>query len=156
MPKTYEKVRSKVKDLIAQSKWASATTDIWTNACKKCSLLSFTAHFIVNDNRLKVFLGACVLEQDHTSQYIEQKFTEMVNEWGLQGKIYLVLRDNAANMVRAMRDQYESIGCVAHTLQLVIKLALLSEDVIKDLLKKCRKILGHFQTAFLGVQYKTF
>lgn len=144
MPKTYEKIKSKVQDLLAQSKWASATTDIWTNASKTCSLLSFTAHFIVNDKRLKVILGACVLEQDHTSQYIEQKFTEMVIEWGLQGKIFLVLRDNAANMVRAMREQYESVGCVSHTLQLVIKQALLSEDEIKDVLKKCRKIVGHF------------
>lgn len=144
MPKTYERIRSKVQDLMAQSKWVSVTTDIWTNACKTCSLLSFTAHFIINDKRLKVILGACVLEQDHTSQYIEQKFTDMANAWGLQGKIFLVLRDNAANMVRAMRDQYESIGCVAHTLQLVIKQALFSEDEIKDVLKKCRKIVGHF------------
>lgn len=144
MPQTYDRIKSKVQELMAQSKWASATTDIWTNASKTCSLLSFTAHFIVNDKRLKVILGACVLEQDHTSQYIEEKFTSMVNEWGLQGKIFLVLRDNAANMVRAMRDQYESVGCVAHTLQLVIKQALFSENEIKDLLKKCRKIVGHF------------
>ncbi|CAB3231985.1 unnamed protein product [Arctia plantaginis] len=77
MPKTYERIRSKVQDLMAQSKWASATTDIWTNAYKTCSLLSFTAHFIINYKRFKVILGACVLEQDH---YIEQKFTDTVNE----------------------------------------------------------------------------
>lgn len=91
-----------------------------------------------------MILGACVLEQDHTSQYIEQKFTDMVNKWGLQGQIFLVLRDNYAKIVRAMRNQYESIGCVAHTLQLVIQQALFSDEEIKDLLKKYRKIIGHF------------
>lgn len=34
------------------------------------------------------------------------------------------MRDNATKMVRAMRDQYESIGCVAHTFQLEITQAV--------------------------------
>ncbi|CAH2103208.1 unnamed protein product [Euphydryas editha] len=145
MPKTYEIMKTKVMTLIAKSEWVSITTDIWTNAYKTCSLLSFTAHFIVKHQRLKVILGACVLEQDHTSQYIEQKITEMVNNWSLNGKIFLVLRDNAANMVCAMRGKYESIGCIAHTLQLVIKQALFSDEETKKIFKKCRKIVGHFR-----------
>lgn len=144
MPQTYEKVKSKVKTLMAKSEWVSATTDIWSNESKSCSLLSFTAHFIVDHQRLKVILGACVLEENHTGQYIEQKFTEMVNEWNLKNKIFMVLRDNAPNMASAMRSHYESIGCVAHTLQLVIKQALFLDEQTKTLLKKCRKIVGHF------------
>lgn len=69
-----------------------------------------------------------MLEQDHTTQYMEQKFTEMVNEWSLNSKIFLVLRDNVTNKFYGMRDRYESIGCVGHTLQLVIKHALFSDE----------------------------
>lgn len=145
MPQTYENVKSKVQNLLTKCEWLSATTDIWTNAPKTCSLLSFTAHFIVDHQRIKVILGACVLEEDHTAQYIERKFTEIVSEWNLNGKIFLVLRDNAANMACAMHGHYESIGCVSHTLQLVIKKTLFLDEPIKDILNKSRKIVGHFK-----------
>lgn len=42
------------------------------------SLLSFSGHFIVESQRLKVILGAAVLENDHTNKYIGEKLTEMV------------------------------------------------------------------------------
>lgn len=67
-----------------------------------------------------------------------------MNKFNLQGKLFLVLRDNAANMNCAMRDHYESLGCISHTLQLVIKNALFQNIETKETLKKCRKIVGHF------------
>lgn len=51
----------------------------------------------------KVILGAAIMVQDHTSQYIEQTFTEMSNEWNLICKIFLVLRNSVTNMACAMR-----------------------------------------------------
>ncbi|CAH1960188.1 unnamed protein product [Acanthoscelides obtectus] len=145
MPQTYERVKAKVKKLIAKSDWLSVTADIWTNTSKSCSLLSLTGHFIIEHQRLKVILGAAVMEQDHTSQYIERKFTEMINEWNLNCKIFLVLRDNAANMACAMRTgHYESLGCVSHTLQLVIKQSIFADEDTTEIIKKCRKIVGHF------------
>lgn len=85
MPQTYERVKCKVTDLLAKCEWLSCTTDIWTNPSKTCSLLSFTAHFIVGSQRLKVILGASVLaekrgEKDHTGEYIGEKLTEIVHE----------------------------------------------------------------------------
>lgn len=77
-PQTYEKVKSKVMNIVQKCDWLSATCDIWTNPTKTCSLLSFTAHFIQGPQRLKVILGATVLDEDHTSQYIEQKLTAIV------------------------------------------------------------------------------
>lgn len=78
MPQTYEKVKNKVTVLLAKFEWLSCTTDIWTNPSKTCSLLSFSGHFIVESQRLKVILGAAVLENDHTNKYIGEKLTEMV------------------------------------------------------------------------------
>lgn len=51
----------------------------------------------------------------------------MVNEWSLNGKSFLVSPDNAANMVCEMAGHYESIGCMSHTMQLVIQQALFSD-----------------------------
>ncbi|XP_044751633.1 zinc finger BED domain-containing protein 4-like [Coccinella septempunctata] len=145
MPQTYEKVSKKVQDLIDQCDWISGTCDIWTNPPKTCSLLSLTGHFIVGPKRLKVILGAQVLENDHTGLYIEEKLREMINEWKINDKLFLLLRDNARNMVSAMRGQYESLGCMSHTLQLVVKDALFSDEEHERVIKTCRQIVGHFK-----------
>lgn len=57
------------------------------------------------------------------------------------------MRDNAPNMICALRGQYEFLGCVAHTLQLVIYIndALFTEERIEKIIKNCRKIIGHFR-----------
>jgi len=145
MPLTYEKVTKKVQDLIAKCEWISGTTDIWTNPPKTCSLLSLTGHFIIESQRLKVILGAGVLENNHTGENIEEKLREMINKWDINKKLFLILRDNAANMICAMRDRYESLGCMAHTLQLVIKDTLLTEEQHEKVIQTCRKIVGHFR-----------
>jgi len=83
MPATYDKVKAKVNDLLYQADWISFTTDIWSNPTKTCSLLSFTAHFILGPQRLKVILGANVLEEDHTGSYISQKLIELVDSYNI-------------------------------------------------------------------------
>ncbi|CAH1997700.1 unnamed protein product [Acanthoscelides obtectus] len=48
-------------------------------------------------------------------------------------------------MACAMRTgHYESLGCVSHTLQLVIKQSLFADEDTTEIIKKCRKIVGHF------------
>ena len=90
-------------------------------------------------------MGATTLENDHTGKYIDEKLTQMITEWKLREKLFLILRDNAANLVRTAHDQYASLGCASHTLQLVIKDALFSEEAVKNVIKDCRKIVGHFR-----------
>jgi len=145
MPLTYEKITKKVQDLIAKYEWISGTTDIWTNPPKTYSLLSLTGHFIIGYQRLKVILGAGVLENNHTGENIEEKLREMINKWDINKKLFLILRDNAANMICVMRDRYEFLGCMAYTLQLIIKDTLLTEEQHKKVIQTCRKIVGHFR-----------
>ena len=90
-------------------------------------------------------MGATTLENDHTGKYIDEKLTQMITEWKLREKLFLILRDNAANLVRTAHDQYASLGCASHTLQLIIKDALFSEETVKNVIKDCKKIVGHFR-----------
>ena len=54
------------------------------------------------------------------------------------------VRDNAANITAAVRDGgFSHIGCVEHTLQLVINDGLDNENVT-GVLKSIRSIVGHF------------
>jgi len=46
MPATYDKVASRIHNLLSKVDFVSFTTDGWSNASKSCSLLSFTAHFL--------------------------------------------------------------------------------------------------------------
>ena len=55
-------------------------------------------------------------------------------------QVHLVLRDNAANVAKAMRDaSLPSTGCFAHTLQLVVHDRMLSQWVVMETLADCRK-----------------
>jgi len=57
-----------------------------------------------------------------------------------------VLRDNASNMDKAMRDAgLKSYGCFAHTLQLVVNDGVLTQKSVSDLLAVCRQTVGHFK-----------
>lgn len=153
MPATYDKVKAKVNDLICQAQWISFTTDIWSNP-KTCSLLSFTAHFIMGSQRLKVVLGASVLEEDHTGSYISQKLIELVENYNIRNKIHVAVRDNAANMRCATYiAEFSALGCVAHTLQLVIQDAIFLQANIVILIKKCRKIVRHFKRSEQASRY---
>ena len=58
-----------------------------------------------------------------------EKYLEMLAEWEIKhDQVHLVLCDNAANMAKAMRDpSLPSLGCFAHTLQLVVQDGVLSQ-----------------------------
>ncbi|KAJ8380963.1 hypothetical protein SKAU_G00017410 [Synaphobranchus kaupii] len=71
----------------------------------------------------------------------------MLNTWGIdKQQVHVILRDNARNMKKAMDDMgVLSVGCIAHTLQLVVHEGLLSQRSITDTLANARKIVGHFK-----------
>ena len=56
--------------------------------------------------------------------------------------VQLALRDNAANMEKAMRDAaIPSYGCFTHSLQLVVSDGVLVQLCVNELLTICRRIV---------------
>jgi len=146
MPATYDKVALHVRKLLTEADWISFTTDGWSNPTKSCSLLSFTGHFVHGAIRRKVILNAMVLEEDHTAVYLATKLKEAMKTWGIESKIHLGVRDNAANMVSAMRHaEVDDFGCLSHTIQLVLHDALFTQTSVENVVKKARKIVTHFK-----------
>ena len=126
----------------------SFTCDIWSTSTAGESLLSLTAHWVVeNFERTSAVLHVMALEGSHTGMYIAEKFNNMLSDWSINKEnVHLVLRDNASNMERAMKDaNVDSFGCFAHSLQLVVHDGVLSQRVVSDLLAVCRRIVGHFK-----------
>jgi len=146
MPSTYEAVVQHMKKLLLEAEWVSFTTDVWTNPTNTCSLLSFTGHFVHQSMRRKVILSVMELEADHTGEYLASKLKDAINMWNLQDKVHLGVRDNGANIVCAMRlAEIADIGCVSHTLQLVIHDALFTQTSVEAVIKKSRRIVTHFK-----------
>ena len=71
----------------------------------------------------------------------------MLKEWGIKKEqVHLFVRDNAANMVKAMRDgSFDDFGCFTHTLQLVVHDGVMSQRAVGNTLAVCRHLVGHFK-----------
>ena len=137
-----------VRRMITDVDYISLTTDIWSTEISNDSLLSLTAHWITNDfEKRSCILNARPLVESHTGEYISQVFIDMLAAWEVPtDKVHLVLRDNGANMIKAIRDtSLLSFGCFAHTLQLVVHDGILSQCAVTDMLAICRRIVGHFK-----------
>ena len=71
----------------------------------------------------------------------------MLDHWEIStDKVYLVLRDNAANMIKDMRKaSLPSLGCFDQSLQLVVEDGVLTQHAVSDVLATCRTIVDHFK-----------
>ena len=78
----------------------------------------------------------------------------MLDEWDTKKEcVHLVLRDNATNIDKEMRDAgLTNYGCFAHSLQLVVNDGILSPRSVSDLLAICRQIVGHFKRSTIAYE----
>ena len=131
----------------------SFTTDVWSTNVASHSRLSLTSHWIdENFQKVSAVLSVEELQASHTGSNICEKFNAMLIKWKIEkAKVHLVLRDNASNMDKAMRDAgVATYGCFAHSLQLVVNNGMLSQKSVSDLLAVCRQIVGHFKRSTIA------
>ena len=85
-------------------------------------------------------------------EMICSKYKEMLEGWGIQREqVHLLIRDNASNMVKAMREAvYPDLGCFAHMLQLIIHDGVLTQRAVTGTLANCCRIVGHFKHSLLA------
>ncbi|KAI7814064.1 putative zinc finger BED domain-containing protein 4-like [Triplophysa rosa] len=148
LPELYSRVSSHVADQLKDVKSLSFTTDIWSSDVYPMTLLSLTAHWVNSGYALQsAVLHAKELRGPHTSSVISASIKEMMDGWKIPlSKVHVILRDNASNMKKAIKDLgVPSLGCVAHSFQLVINEGLLSQRSVSDALAGARKIVGHFK-----------
>lgn len=63
-------------------------------------------------------------------------------------KITAVVTDNAANIVKAIKDLgLKHVPCFAHTLSLAVKAAIHSDIQFSAVIEKCRKIVTYFHSS---------
>ncbi|KAM3843239.1 zinc finger BED domain-containing protein 4-like [Diretmus argenteus] len=149
LPAKYDEIATLLHTLIDNdAQHISFTTDIWTCDNHPVSMLGLTAQWLDKDFKLyRAVLHSQELPGSHTADCIRSAFVAMLQRWNIKKEmVHVVLRDNAANMAKAMRDHnVESLGCMAHTLQLAVGEAVLAQRAVIDCVAIGRKICGHFK-----------
>ncbi|CAH2091123.1 unnamed protein product [Euphydryas editha] len=143
----YSKVAEKVKELIENFDYISFTSDIWTDPSSNASLLSLTCHSIVeNFVRSSIILKCETFDGRHTGDIISDKFNIMLSEWNIKKEqVHCLIRDEGSNMKRAVRlASLNDIDCTVHKMQLAIRNSLDSQETIKIIKQKCKRISTHF------------
>lgn len=144
LPAIYESVLNDTKQIMNEVKAVTLTTDSWTS--RNCeSFLAVTAHFVSKDLELKSVLLECSsFGESHTSYNISKEIKKVLAEWNLEGKVLLVVSDNAANIKKAIKEELKLVhfGCYAHTVNLIAQDNLKLYDTI---LLKLRTIINHFK-----------
>ena len=150
VPEVKQRLVERVKTALQSSETAfrSFTTDAWTSTGSQSSFMALTCHWVAPDwKRMSALPSLTPLLESHTGDYLSSKFLEMFEKWNIPvEKVHIVLRNNGANIIKALRvSEVSSQGCMAHTLQLVLKQSVLQHEEVKNLLKQGRAILGHFK-----------
>lgn len=148
IPTMHETVTSRIRAHVTEAQAFSFTCNIWTCKYTTQSYISVTSHWIDNDfNRENAILRCEAFDGRHTALNIADALQDIIKVWDIPvNKCHLVLRDNAANMRKAMLEAgIPSVGCFAHTLQLCIHDSLLSQQSVSEMLTLARKTVGHFK-----------
>lgn len=143
----YDKLAIKVKELIKKFDYISFTSDIWTDPSSNASLLSLTCHGIdENFARTSLILKCETFDGRHTGDIISDKFCIMLSEWNIKKEqVHCLIRDEGSNMKKAVRlAALNDIDCTVHRMQLAIRSCLDSQEIIKIVKQKCKKISTHF------------
>jgi len=148
IPEMYDATRARVQSEVDHAKSVCLTADTWTAQNTTESFFSLTAHWITDDFKRRSAVLQCQLfEGAHTGIRLANALMEMLGSWHIEhDRVHVILRDGGANMVKAMRDaDLTHVSCFAHTLQLSLNDAILSQKSVADLLKDARKLVGHFK-----------
>nr|XP_033938439.1 uncharacterized protein LOC117446386 [Pseudochaenichthys georgianus] len=149
LPAKYNEIATLLHTLIYNDiRDISFTTDIWTSDVSPVSMLGLTAQWLDKDYKLyRAVLHSQELPGSHTANMIREAFEAMLQQWNISKEmVHVVLRDNARNMAKAFGDYgVDSLGCMAHTLQLAVNEAVLSQRAVSDCVAIGRKIVGHFK-----------
>ncbi|XP_065111239.1 zinc finger BED domain-containing protein 4-like [Paramisgurnus dabryanus] len=120
----------------------------YRRAVSPMSLLSLTVHWLdTSCTPHGAMLQAKNFHGSHTSDTIAAAITDILVKWHIPlNKVHVMLRDNASNMKKAMDNMgVRSLGCFAHSLQLVVNEGLLSQRSVSDAIAIGRQIVGHFK-----------
>ncbi|CAH2000345.1 unnamed protein product [Acanthoscelides obtectus] len=152
IPALYEECLTNTKNLISTGKTFCVTTDGWTSTNNtNTSYVAVTAHFLNKEfNLISVLLECSAFEKGHTAENLAAFLLKAATKWDIQDKIVFAVSDNAANIQKALQlVRWKNMGCVAHTLNLIVKDGLKNERITL-ILEKVREIVRYFKKSTIS------
>lgn len=146
LPALYEECMHNIKLLVSSGKSFCITTDCWTSM-NTTSYIAVTAYFIdENFQLISILLECSAMTSSHTSQNLSSEISRIITEWGIEGKIFLAVSDNANNIKNAITKDLglKHLGCFAHTLNLIVNDSL-KVEAIMEIINKIKTIVSHFR-----------
>ena len=110
--------------------WTSSTTDSYN---------TITAHYLdIDSGNLKSRILDCSkFENTHASKHLEAELRRVTEKFNIHEKLVVGVSDNAANIKKALHDFGKiGIGCMAHSLNLIIVAAIKDMPELIELQKK--------------------
>ncbi|XP_046686717.1 zinc finger BED domain-containing protein 4-like [Homalodisca vitripennis] len=141
IPAEYEMCLNAVRQEMLTVSNVTLTTDTWTSSNTE-SYMALTSHHISNDFELKSILLECsVIRSSHTSVNLAVEIDKIVKKFHLEGKIMIIVSDNASNIVGAITNELKlkHFGCFAHTINLILQ----------DALKVCQSLTDRIKAIWL-------
>jgi Protein of unknown function (DUF 659) len=146
----YNQARVSLKHALSSADAITLTTDSWTSPTTE-NYIAVTAHYITLDFQLGSCLLECVRYTDrHTHENLAIELRRVIQEWEIQGKVFVIVTDNAKNITAAvnlMKNEVTHWPCFAHTLNLVVQKAL---ESIENVRSKVKKIAEYFHRSTLA------
>lgn len=143
VPTMESNIDAKIQNILATCNYLSLTSDIWT-APNLTSYISCTLHCVdLNFVRHTAVLACKPMPQAHTGDNV----TEVINEICAQTKIpvekiFLMITDNASVMLNGVKGAgIESVGCILHTLHLIVQRSILTQPGVTNLIHKIKEIV---------------
>ncbi|KAL3876968.1 hypothetical protein ACJMK2_034740 [Sinanodonta woodiana] len=126
IPDLYSAVKSSIVISLQQAAYISFTSDVWKSTNNLNAFLSLNAHWIDSkwNRMISIVLSLQNLEDRHTGQCILDN----------------ILADEKRGL-----SGLDHLGCFIHTIQLVVKVELLSQRSIMDAIVTARAIIGRFR-----------
>lgn len=146
----------RLKVHLESSTACSLTTDIWSS-CATEAFVTLTVHYLSDEWEMNSFvLETSGFPERHTAINIADKLNHIADKYTITGKVAAVVHDNAANMVAALnllheKHGWESLRCVAHTLQLCL-IPGLAITSINRMVVAARKLVGHFKHSVVATE----
>ncbi|CAH1996642.1 unnamed protein product [Acanthoscelides obtectus] len=146
IPEIYEECQSRVAEMLADARFISFTTDMWTSDVNNKSFITLTGHWISRNFEQKHYgLSIRGLDGSHTGENIKNALLELLRNNNIEvGRVHLVLRDSGANIKNATKDMgVNNESCFIHTQQLVVVNSLKEQTSLMEIVPIARKIVTH-------------
>ena len=145
LPTLYESKKKSLIDQLAETKWCTLTTDLWTSRTAM-GYMTVTCHYITPEWVLESrVLETCHISESHTSINLSNELKKVTEKWQISSKIHCVITDGASNIKGAIRmNQWNNLVCFAHRLNLVVTNAISEVTEAKEIIDSVKKIVAFF------------